>query len=150
MDEDEEVVDNKAAVDQKCEAPCSAYYIEYLDCSKRIDGSDGHCTGQYLDYIGCIDHCVSARPDAPARPRALAGPDYAPHVAIAMRPRSRQGNSSRAQSETGGRTERTSGGLRVRSQAWTLSKLHRRDGPAARGRSLYPRLVCDGHAHMMR
>lgn len=51
--------DKKAEVEKKCEPGCAHLFIAYQDCAHRIEGrDDAHCTGQYLDYTKCIDHCV--------------------------------------------------------------------------------------------
>ncbi len=36
----------------------------YQACEKRVEEEEGgdqkHCTGQYFDYWGCVDKCVSS------------------------------------------------------------------------------------------
>jgi len=61
-DEEEEVVDPKESVDTKCKATkeCAKLLIAYEACSERIDAKgSGQCTGQYLDYVGCVDNCAA-------------------------------------------------------------------------------------------
>lgn len=77
---DEEAVDVKEALEKKCEPSCSYFYLAYTDCAKRIEGSsEAHCTGQFLDYTRCIDHCVrrfqSPLP-SPWRPFIAAAPRH--------------------------------------------------------------------------
>ena len=63
--EEEEAPDPKAAVDAKCAqtVECQKKFIEYERCSERIEGKAGaHCTGQYMDYLSCVDHCVRPAP----------------------------------------------------------------------------------------
>ena len=103
MGEEEEgdPVDPKETVDQKCArtVECTKLLIEYEKCAARIDGKgSGHCSGQYMDYIGCIDHCVRASPP-PCRVCATTLASLAPARArpsgrIAHRHRSHSSTSS--------------------------------------------------------
>ncbi|KAJ1627550.1 ubiquinol-cytochrome C reductase hinge domain-containing protein [Pavlovales sp. CCMP2436] len=54
------LVDPMPQVEKKCIPQCSVFWIAYQDCAERIvNKPDGHCTGQYLDYTKCVDHCVA-------------------------------------------------------------------------------------------
>ena len=100
-EEEGEPVDPKETVDQKCArtVECTKLLIEYEKCAARIDGKgSGHCSGQYMDYIGCIDHCVRASPPL-CRVRAttlafLAPARARPSGRIAHRRRSHSSTSS--------------------------------------------------------
>ena len=64
MDEDEEVVDPKAKLDEKCLATpsCAKLLVAYERCAERIEAKgSGQCTGQYMDYIACVDQCASSK-----------------------------------------------------------------------------------------
>ena len=59
-DEDEEPVDPKIAIDEKCSktTACSKAFVEYEACAERIEKKGhGECSGQYMDYLACIDAC---------------------------------------------------------------------------------------------
>ena len=61
VDEDEEPVDPKIAIDEKCSksTACSKAFVEYEACAGRIEKKGhGECSGQYMDYLACIDACV--------------------------------------------------------------------------------------------
>ncbi len=61
-EEDEEVVDPKMAADEKCSktAKCATMLAAYEACSERIEAKGrGECTGQYMDFVSCVDVCVS-------------------------------------------------------------------------------------------
>ena len=61
VDEDEEPVDPKIAIDEKCSksTACSKAFVEYEACAERIEKKGhGECSGQYMDYLACIDACV--------------------------------------------------------------------------------------------
>ncbi|KAI4296304.1 hypothetical protein L6164_036272 [Bauhinia variegata] len=61
---DEEVVDQKALLEESCKPKCVKPLLEYQACVKRIQGDESghkHCTGQYFDYWSCIDKCVALK-----------------------------------------------------------------------------------------
>ena len=61
-DEEEEVVDPKIAQDEKCgkTASCAKILAAYDACAERIEAKGrGECTGQYMDFVACVDNCVS-------------------------------------------------------------------------------------------
>jgi hypothetical protein len=65
VDEDEEPVDPKIAIDEKCSktTACSKAFVEYEACAERIEKKGhGECSGQYMDYLACIDACVRCTP----------------------------------------------------------------------------------------
>ena len=60
-DEDEDPVDPKLEQDEKCgKTPaCAKLLAAYEQCSERIDAKgSGQCSGQYMDFVGCVDNCV--------------------------------------------------------------------------------------------
>ena len=70
VDEDEEPVDPKIAIDEKCSksTACSKAFVEYEACAGRIEKKGhGECSGQYMDYLACIDACVRRSLFAPAQ-----------------------------------------------------------------------------------
>ena len=63
-DDDDEVVDPKAGIDAKClqQLSCSKLLVAYERCKERIETKGaGQCTGQYMDYIVCVDTCASSK-----------------------------------------------------------------------------------------
>ncbi|EYU35416.1 hypothetical protein MIMGU_mgv1a024165mg, partial [Erythranthe guttata] len=61
---DDEPVDPKRELEDRCKAPCTRPLKEYKACAKRIDGDDSghkHCTGQYFDYWRCVDKCAASK-----------------------------------------------------------------------------------------
>ncbi|KAL2513706.1 Cytochrome [Forsythia ovata] len=57
---DDEPVDPKKELEERCKAPCTRPLREYQACAKRIQGDETghkHCTGQYFDYWRCVDKC---------------------------------------------------------------------------------------------
>ncbi|XP_048226682.1 cytochrome b-c1 complex subunit 6-1, mitochondrial isoform X1 [Ricinus communis] len=61
---DEELVDQKRYLEDSCKPKCVKPLIEYEACIKRIEGEDPgqkHCTGQYFDYLSCVDRCVAPK-----------------------------------------------------------------------------------------
>ncbi|KAG8368738.1 hypothetical protein BUALT_Bualt15G0077200 [Buddleja alternifolia] len=61
---DEEPVDPKKELEDRCKAPCTRPLKEYQACVKRIQGDESghkHCTGQYFDYWRCVDKCVATK-----------------------------------------------------------------------------------------
>ncbi|KAM1659434.1 hypothetical protein FF1_002547 [Malus domestica] len=61
---DEELVDQKKYLEESCQPKCVKPLIEYQACVKRVEGDNGgdkHCTGQYFDYISCVDKCVAPK-----------------------------------------------------------------------------------------
>ncbi|KAJ0026419.1 hypothetical protein Pint_07944 [Pistacia integerrima] len=64
MRADEDVVDQKKYLEDACKPKCVKPLIEYEACKKRIEGDESghkHCTGQYFDYLSCIDKCVAPK-----------------------------------------------------------------------------------------
>uniref|UniRef100_A0A804P1P9 Cytochrome b-c1 complex subunit 6 n=1 Tax=Zea mays TaxID=4577 RepID=A0A804P1P9_MAIZE len=58
--EDEELVDQKKYLEERCKPQCVKSLYEYEKCVKRVENDDTghkHCTGQYFDYWSCIDKC---------------------------------------------------------------------------------------------
>ncbi|XP_044510328.1 cytochrome b-c1 complex subunit 6-1, mitochondrial-like [Mangifera indica] len=61
---DEDVVDPKKYLEDACKPKCVKPLIEYEACKKRIESDlsgHKHCTGQYFDYLWCIDKCVAPK-----------------------------------------------------------------------------------------
>ncbi|KAL2460467.1 Ubiquinol-cytochrome C reductase hinge protein [Abeliophyllum distichum] len=61
---DDEPVDPKQELEERCKAPCTRPLKEYQACAKRIQGDESgtkHCTGQYFDYWRCVDKCVATK-----------------------------------------------------------------------------------------
>ncbi|CAN6543617.1 unnamed protein product [Malus baccata var. baccata] len=61
---DDELVDQKKYLEESCQPKCVKPLIEYQACVKRVEGDDTgnkHCTGQYFDYISCVDKCVAPK-----------------------------------------------------------------------------------------
>ncbi|KMZ73570.1 putative Ubiquinol--cytochrome-c reductase [Zostera marina] len=58
---DDDPVDPKAYLEERCKSKCVKPWIGYMKCVERIkDDESGlkHCTGQYFDYWSCVDKCV--------------------------------------------------------------------------------------------
>ena len=65
---DDEEVDPKKMVDDKCAKTiaCAKLYVAYETCAERIEKKGhGECGPFYMDWLGCIDRCVSAPPGLP-------------------------------------------------------------------------------------
>uniref|UniRef100_A0A0E0R4L3 Complex III subunit VI n=1 Tax=Oryza rufipogon TaxID=4529 RepID=A0A0E0R4L3_ORYRU len=61
---DEEPVDPKKYLEERCKPQCVKPLYEYEKCVKRVEKDDTghkHCTGQYFDYWSCIDKCVAPK-----------------------------------------------------------------------------------------
>ncbi|KQJ89304.1 hypothetical protein BRADI_4g24760v3 [Brachypodium distachyon] len=61
---DEEPVDPKKYLEERCKPQCVKPLYEYERCVKRVESDDTghkHCTGQYFDYLSCIDKCVAPK-----------------------------------------------------------------------------------------
>ncbi|XP_038986642.1 cytochrome b-c1 complex subunit 6-like [Phoenix dactylifera] len=61
---DEELVDPKKYLEERCQPRCVKALYEYRECVKRIqDDETGHkhCTGQYFDYWKCVDQCAAEK-----------------------------------------------------------------------------------------
>ncbi|KAK8538759.1 hypothetical protein V6N13_009140 [Hibiscus sabdariffa] len=61
---DEEPVDQKKTLENICQSGCAKPKHGYEECVKRISGDDTgtkHCTGQYFDYLTCVDKCVAPK-----------------------------------------------------------------------------------------
>ena len=64
-DEEDEVVDPKTIYDAKCAhtPSCMKLQLAYEKCAERIEAKGhGNCTGQFMDYVACVDNCVRVRP----------------------------------------------------------------------------------------
>jgi len=62
MAEDDEVPDQRAVAEEKCKPSCSSYMKAYSACTERVakdKTGEAHCTGQYFDYLHCIDACAA-------------------------------------------------------------------------------------------
>lgn len=49
-------------LDSRCKKQCKDLFQKYSECAKRIESDtngEGHCTGQYLEYHGCVEKCVA-------------------------------------------------------------------------------------------
>ncbi|CAO2145689.1 unnamed protein product, partial [Urochloa humidicola] len=60
--DDEELVDQKKYLEERCKPQCVKSLYEYEKCVKRVENDDTghkHCTGQYFDYWSCVDKCVT-------------------------------------------------------------------------------------------
>lgn len=60
MSDEEEAVDPKIAADEHCAKTlsCAKLLVEYEKCAERIEQKgSGHCTGQYMDFVACVDAC---------------------------------------------------------------------------------------------
>ncbi|KAG2571923.1 hypothetical protein PVAP13_7KG121305 [Panicum virgatum] len=58
--DDDELVDQKKYLEERCKPQCVKSLYEYDKCVKRVENDDTghkHCTGQYFDYWSCIDKC---------------------------------------------------------------------------------------------
>ncbi|KAI5312106.1 hypothetical protein L3X38_041279 [Prunus dulcis] len=52
----------KKYLEESCQPKCVKPLIEYQACVKRVEADNNgekHCTGQYFDYISCVDKCVA-------------------------------------------------------------------------------------------
>ncbi|XP_022772360.1 cytochrome b-c1 complex subunit 6-like [Durio zibethinus] len=61
---DEGPVDQKKYLEDICKSDCAKPMHDYAECMKRISGDDTgikHCTGQYFDYMACVDKCVAPK-----------------------------------------------------------------------------------------
>ncbi|KAJ4964606.1 hypothetical protein NE237_016455 [Protea cynaroides] len=61
---EEELVDPKKYLEERCKPKCVKPLLEYQACVKRIQGDQTghkHCTGQYFDYWSCVDKCVAPK-----------------------------------------------------------------------------------------
>jgi len=64
MSDEEEVVDPKIKLEEKCAstASCARLMAAYEQCAERIEAKgSGTCTGQYMDYVACIDNCAKSK-----------------------------------------------------------------------------------------
>ncbi|XP_039772726.1 cytochrome b-c1 complex subunit 6-1, mitochondrial-like [Panicum virgatum] len=62
--DDDELVDQKKYLEERCKPQCVKSLYEYDKCVKRVENDDTghkHCTGQYFDYWSCIDKCVAPK-----------------------------------------------------------------------------------------
>ncbi|CAL9020108.1 unnamed protein product, partial [Prunus brigantina] len=54
----------KKYLEESCQPKCVKPLIEYQACVKRVEADNNgekHCTGQYFDYISCVDKCVAPK-----------------------------------------------------------------------------------------
>ncbi|XP_051179996.2 cytochrome b-c1 complex subunit 6-1, mitochondrial isoform X1 [Lolium perenne] len=61
---DEEPVDPKKYLEDRCKPQCVKPFYAYEKCVKRVEADDTghkHCTGQYFDYLSCVDKCVASK-----------------------------------------------------------------------------------------
>lgn len=61
MDADDDPVDAKPEIEEKCRPTCSKFWGEYEACITRVEKDttgEAHCSGQYLDFWKCIDKCA--------------------------------------------------------------------------------------------
>ncbi|KAM0904885.1 hypothetical protein ACQ4PT_017745 [Festuca glaucescens] len=61
---DEEPVDPKKYLEERCKPNCVKPFYAYEKCVKRVEADDTghkHCTGQYFDYLSCVDKCVASK-----------------------------------------------------------------------------------------
>ena len=73
-DEDEEPVDVRPAIVEKCKAKAenAKLFSEYIKCSERIKKKGhGECTGQYFDFWKSMDKCVRVAVIYPSPPLSL-------------------------------------------------------------------------------
>ncbi|KAG9141618.1 hypothetical protein Leryth_015311 [Lithospermum erythrorhizon] len=59
---DEEPVDQKKLMEDRCKPKCVKQLRAYEACVDRIKGDESgtkHCTGQYFDFYHCVDRCVA-------------------------------------------------------------------------------------------
>eukprot|EP01023_Acetabularia_acetabulum_P067082 TRINITY_DN9174_c0_g3_i1.p4 TRINITY_DN9174_c0_g3~~TRINITY_DN9174_c0_g3_i1.p4 ORF type:complete len:106 (-),score=11.24 TRINITY_DN9174_c0_g3_i1:142-459(-) len=58
----ETLKDPKPMIEKVCGFRCMDSQAEYLRCKRRIAGKDeGHCTGQYFDFLQCVDKCAAPK-----------------------------------------------------------------------------------------
>ena len=57
--EPDDPVDPKPAIEKTCEPNCAGVWATYKKCEVRIEEKGrGECSGFYMDYFKCIDHCA--------------------------------------------------------------------------------------------
>jgi ubiquinol-cytochrome c reductase subunit 6 len=57
-----EPVDPKPAIDAACHSGCTKAWDIYKECEARIEAKGrGECSGYYMDYFKCIDHCATKK-----------------------------------------------------------------------------------------
>ena len=57
-----EPVDPKPAIDAACHSGCVKVWDIYKECEARIEEKGrGECSGYYMDYFKCIDHCATKK-----------------------------------------------------------------------------------------
>ena len=62
--DDEDPVDHRPDLEEACKPKCQKFIEAYEACSTRIEKDatgEAHCTGQYFDMWGCVDHCVAPK-----------------------------------------------------------------------------------------
>ncbi|KAJ3671401.1 hypothetical protein LUZ60_007480 [Juncus effusus] len=61
---EEELVDPKQYLEDRCKPKCVKSLYDYQACVKRVEKDETdhkHCTGQYFDYWFCVDKCVAVK-----------------------------------------------------------------------------------------
>lgn len=62
--DDEDPVDHRPDLEEACKPKCQKFIEAYEACQTRIEKDatgEAHCTGQYFDMWGCVDHCVAPK-----------------------------------------------------------------------------------------
>jgi len=57
-------VDHRPHLEEACKPKCQKFIDAYEACATRIEKDatgEAHCTGQYFDMWGCVDHCVAPK-----------------------------------------------------------------------------------------
>ncbi|GLJ06395.1 hypothetical protein SUGI_0038100 [Cryptomeria japonica] len=61
---DVEPVDPRPHIEESCKPNCVKPLLQYQACGKRVEADETghkHCTGQYFDYLSCIDKCAATK-----------------------------------------------------------------------------------------
>ncbi|KAI4987674.1 hypothetical protein ZWY2020_028432 [Hordeum vulgare] len=61
---DNEPVDPKNFLEERCKPQCVKSLYDYERCVKRVENDETgqkHCTGQFFDYWSCVDKCVAPK-----------------------------------------------------------------------------------------
>lgn len=59
--DDDEPVDIRPEVEEKCRTTCVKQWALYEACVSRVKKDttgEAHCSGQYLDFWKCVDLCA--------------------------------------------------------------------------------------------
>lgn len=55
----DEPVDPRIEVEEQCKPQCAKLFSVYTECAERVEQKgEGDCTGQYFDFLRCMDKCV--------------------------------------------------------------------------------------------